>query len=848
MLKYADKTNFVLNLAISLIAHYGELLPLIIRVPASDVPNVPKSNRDHVLLLNPSVMCLCGLFIGRPCLVAGQYVLTAWPAPSLQPTAVRIPAQIMKILNLTKGDLIDIGPFSAKKQEADVVHFKFREWRKHQNDEDFVKFLKRRINERYFHTGNVIHFSYYGRPVELLVSDISPKKEEKHSVVIGKHVADLTDLSETLGSLNISQTSNDTSQFSVDLGSEENLSFTSPVLSSQRTPMKNIDANLQSTPSSKIETEMSSPRTPHQDLSFQSNFQTPVITKNTKNHFSDFVMVTLNTQVILEEESDSLEMKGKNEIHGIRFEDIGGLSSQIAAIKEMINLPLKSEELFKRYGLPRPKGILLFGPSGTGKTLLTRAVATEVSASVFTLSGPEVWSKFFGETENKLRSLFTEAAARSPSVILIDELDALCPKRANAQSEQEKRVVATLLTLMDGFNSDNEKVLIFGVTSKPDSLDPALRRPGRFDKEIEISVPNAADRLDILQRLLDKVSHKLSGEELHQIADSAHGFVGADLAALCQEAGLHAVKRSEGKAPVTLEKVDIAHASSIVKPSAMREVQLEVPKVLWTDIGGQDDIKLKLRQAVEWPLKHPEAFERMGIQPPKGILMYGPPGCSKTMIAKALATESGLNFLAVKGPELFSKWVGESERAVRELFRKARAASPSIVFFDEIDALAIERGSSSGSSNVADRVLTQLLTEIDGVEKLKDVTVIAATNRPDMIDKALLRPGRIDRILYIPLPDAKTRDEIFRIQFRKMPISENVVISQLVERTDKFSGAEVTAVCHEAAMFALQENIHSCSIESSHFDLALNLVSPRIGDDLLAFYDNYHQKSGLHNV
>uniref|UniRef100_A0A4W6BP65 non-chaperonin molecular chaperone ATPase n=1 Tax=Lates calcarifer TaxID=8187 RepID=A0A4W6BP65_LATCA len=542
----------------------------------------------------------------------------------------------------------------------------------------------------------------------------------------------------------------------------------------------------------------------------------------------------------------------------VTYSMIGGLSSQLDVIRETIELPLKHPELFCNYGIPPPRGVLLYGPPGTGKTMIARAIANEVGAHMTVINGPEIMSKFYGETEARLRQIFTEASQRQPAIIFIDELDALCPKREGAQNEVEKRVVASLLTLMDGIGSESHsgQLLVLGATNRPHALDVALRRPGRFDKELEVGVPGAAERADILQKQLSSVPCSATTEEMTQLADAAHGYVGADLAAVCKEAGLHALRRALGGShqpsdqqlmgTVTVTLQDLQWAMSVVKPSAMREVAIDVPKVRWSDVGGMEEVKLKLKQAVEWPLRHPEAFTRMGIQPPKGVLLYGPPGCSKTMIAKALANESGLNFLAIKGPELLSKYVGESERAVREVFRKARAVAPSIVFFDEIDALASERGSSSGSGGVGDRVLAQLLTEMDGVEQLRDVTVLAATNRPDMIDKALMRPGRLDRIVYVPLPDAPTRREIFSLQFRNMPVAQNVSLDDLVTRTNKYSGAEITAVCREAALLALQEDIKAQHIEARHFESALNTVKPRIPDSLIQSYISYQQQhSGL---
>ncbi|KAM4670678.1 ATPase family gene 2 protein homolog A isoform 3-T3 [Amazona ochrocephala] len=541
----------------------------------------------------------------------------------------------------------------------------------------------------------------------------------------------------------------------------------------------------------------------------------------------------------------------------VKGTDGAELTAQGSTVSSDVHEPnLERSDLDTR--IRPPRGVLLYGPPGTGKTMIAKAIANEVGAHVTVINGPEIISKFYGESESRLRQVFAEASLCQPSIIFIDELDALCPKREGAQNEVEKRVVASLLTLMDGIGSEGSEgqLLVFGATNRPHALDAALRRPGRFDKEIEIGVPNAQDRLDILQKLLKKVPHSLTAAELTQLADSAHGYVGADLAALCKEAGLYALRRALGKRPNVLDNEvagsvmiafnDFLQGMNDVRPSAMREVAVDVPKVSWSDIGGLEDVKLKLKQAVEWPLKHPDSFIRMGIQPPKGVLLYGPPGCSKTMIAKALAHESGLNFLAVKGPELMNKYVGESERAVREIFRKARAVSPSVLFFDEIDALAFERGNSSGAGNVADRVLAQLLTEMDGIEQLKDVTILAATNRPDMIDKALLRPGRIDRIIYVPLPDAATREEIFKLHFQSMPVSNEVCLAELVQRTQKYSGAEITAVCREAALLALQEDIHAKSIMGQHFQYALTIVTPRIPDSLIQFYADYQQQSGLH--
>ncbi|KAG0036591.1 spermatogenesis associated protein 5 [Podila clonocystis] len=576
------------------------------------------------------------------------------------------------------------------------------------------------------------------------------------------------------------------------------------------------------------------------------------------------------------------------------YEQIGGLGAQIKTVREMVEIPLHNPQIFTQFGLRPPKGVLLYGPPGTGKTLIARTVAKATGAFLTVINGPEIISKFYGETEAKLRAIFEQAADNSPSIIFIDEIDALCPKRDEAASEMEKRVVATLLTLMDDSGvtgPTGPRIVVMGATNRPNVLDEALRRPGRFDREIEIGIPDSRARCEILTALLKKIPNTLTPAEIDHLASISHGYVGADLAAVCREAGLKTINRIMGKRhpffaqdggeaasalqdqframsvsgakrddPSTEEQgleellvsaQDMKLAMTDVKPSAMREVMIEVPKVLWSDIGGQAEIKQKLKESVEWPLQHPEAFIRMGIRPPKGILLYGPPGCSKTLMAKALATQAGLNFIAVKGPELFSKWVGESEKAVREVFRKARAASPSIVFFDEIDALTVKRGGGDdGGSSVADRVLSQLLNELDGIEPLVNVTVVAATNRPDIMDPALMRPGRIDRILYVSPPDLASRTEILRLQIetKKMACGPDVVVADLALRTEGCSGAEVVALCQEAAMKAMEESLEIECVSKRHFDQALAAMTRRITPEMIRFYDEFRQKSGLKSV
>eukprot|EP00794_Sanderia_malayensis_P007314 gene7315-8132_t len=549
---------------------------------------------------------------------------------------------------------------------------------------------------------------------------------------------------------------------------------------------------------------------------------------------------------------DSGEAHSQKE-SSVSYKNIGGLARQIEEVREMIEMPLIFPDLYRTCGVSAPRGIILHGPPGTGKTMIAKAVANEIQVHCIVINGPEILSKFYGETESRLRGIFEEADKKAPCLIFIDELDALCPRRDDVTNETEKRVVATLLTLMDGSASSSSlgKVLVIGATNRPDSIDPALRRAGRFDREIEIGVPNSSDRADILEKLLSKTKHTLSDRDISSVAQSAHGYVGADLSAVCKEAGLIAMKRlfrndevntlSVDPEEFHIDLKDVHDALRKVTPSAMRAISVDVPKVTWNDIGGQHDVKQRLKEAVEWPLKHPQAFDRLGIRPPAGVLLFGPPGCSKTLLAKALATESGLNFISIKGPELFSKYFGESEKAVREVFHKARATAPSIVFFDEIDALGVQRDGGNKSS-VGERVLAQMLTEIDGIEGLQGVLVMAASNKPHLIDDALLRPGRIDRIIYVPLPDQATRREIIDIQFKKIPVGEDVACDELVRETEGYSGAEICAVCREAAMFSLRESLDAAIVSKRHFTEALRMVKPRLDAKTLEFYEEYAAK------
>jgi transitional endoplasmic reticulum ATPase len=515
----------------------------------------------------------------------------------------------------------------------------------------------------------------------------------------------------------------------------------------------------------------------------------------------------------------SVPKTGNKAIPRVNYEDIGGLRHEIQKVREMIELPMRHPEIFDRIGIEAPRGVLLFGPPGTGKTLLAKAVANETNANFYSIGGPEIMSKFYGESEERLRETFKQAQENAPSIIFIDEIDSIAPKREEVSGDVEKRVVSQLLTIMDGLESRG-KVVVIGATNRPDALDPALRRPGRFDREIEIGIPDQKGRHEILE--IHTRGMPLTEEvKLSSIAKVTHGFVGADLEAVCREAAMKSLRNvlpeinlEESKIPVeTLNKIkikpqDFETALKEVQPSALREVYVQSPNVKWTEIGGLESIKEELREAIEWPLKHSDLFTEADIVPPKGLLLYGPPGTGKTLIAKAVATNSDANFISIKGPELLSKWVGESEKGIREVFRKARQASPCVVFFDELDSVAPRRSSSgSGDSHVGDRLVSQLLTEMDGLQDLNGVVVIGATNRPDIIDEALLRPGRFDRILEIPLPDNDSIKEILKIHMVRKPIDKSVELNKLVELCKGLSGADIAALVNAAALSAIKEHI-----------------------------------------
>ncbi|XP_042348888.1 ATPase family protein 2 homolog isoform X2 [Plectropomus leopardus] len=684
----------------------------------------PKSCRSTLVQMSLNSMKSAGVCIGRPVLLsspAGQEVCLGWPVATFPGGKVGLQKCAQNNLRVKSGDEVTLHPLTGPVLQAEEVILSNRSKDETLETDEFKNFFLRSLVGNIILPGNVIPLTYFGRSCSLRVDAIrredgltihrplpppglSPDPEES-SVMNSVLDSTSADLSLQLSLLTVDDNSAD--------GAPSTPGDTSGPAAS--TPRRPAHLSSPSSPSAPCTPSYNSQNPPawsaehavcvESSLSSDQTEQIPTAPPDGFLSTDSFYCISSSTKVSFRDRAGLQDPDTEAKRSKVTYSMIGGLSSQLDVIRETIELPLKHPELFSNYGIPPPRGVLLYGPPGTGKTMIGRAIANEVGAHMTVINGPEIMSKFYGETEARLRQIFTEASQRQPAIIFIDELDALCPKREGAQNEVEKRVVASLLTLMDGIGSEGHsgQLLVLGATNRPHALDPALRRPGRFDKELEVGVPGAAERADILQRQLSFVPCSATTEEVTQLADAAHGYVGADLAAVCKEAGLHALRRALGGShqpsdqqltgTVTVTLQDLQWAMSVVKPSAMREVAIDVPKIRWSDVGGMEEVKLKLKQAVEWPLRHPEAFTRMGIQPPKGVLLYGPPGCSKTMIAKALANESGLNFLAIKGPELLSKYVGESERAVREVFRKARAVAPSIVFFDEIDALASERGS-----------------------------------------------------------------------------------------------------------------------------------------------------------
>jgi len=580
------------------------------------------------------------------------------------------------------------------------------------------------------------------------------------------------------------------------------------------------------------------------------------------------VVVTDSTEIELSErpaEDIRAGVEGERPTPSVTYEDIGGLDSELEQVREMIELPMRHPELFQQLGIEPPKGVLLHGPPGTGKTLIAKAVANEIDANFQTISGPEIMSKYYGESEEKLREVFDEAEQNAPAIVFIDELDSIAPKRGETTGDVERRVVAQLLSLMDGLEERGD-VIVIAATNRVGAIDPALRRGGRFDREIEIGVPDKEGRKEILQ-VHTRGMPLADGVDLDQFAESTHGFVGADIESLAKESAMNALRRIRPEIDLEAQEIDadvlealqvtendFKEALKGIEPSALREVFVEVPDVTWNDVGGLEDTKERLRETIQWPLEYPEIFREMDLQAAKGVLLYGPPGTGKTLLAKAVANEAESNFISIKGPELLSKWVGESEKGVREVFSKARENAPTVIFFDEIDSIAGERGRTTGDSGVGERVVSQLLTELDGLEELEDVVVVATTNRPDLIDSALLRPGRLDRHVHVPVPDGDARRAIFEVHTRNKPLADDVDLDALAHDTEGYVGADIEAVCREASMAATREFIGTVSAEEApksvgnvritaeHFEQALEEVTPSVDEDVRRRYEEIEEQ------
>ncbi len=571
------------------------------------------------------------------------------------------------------------------------------------------------------------------------------------------------------------------------------------------------------------------------------------------------VQVLPDTEIIIKEEPVDEEEDGGQPLSTISYEDIGGIGEQLQKVREMIELPLKHPILFRRLGIDPPRGVLLYGPPGTGKTLIAKAVASETKANFTSINGPEIISKYYGESEKQLREIFDEAAANAPAIIFIDELDSIAPKREDVSGEVERRVVAQLLTLLDGMQG-RDNVIVIGATNRPDAIDPALRRGGRFDRELEIGVPDKNGRAEIIG--IHTRGMPISDDfDVDWLLDNTHGFVGADISALVREAAMKALRRylpdidlDEEHIPAeVLEKMEVRMADfklaiKEIEPSALREIYLEVPEVSWEQVGGLSEVKERLKESIEWPLTKPEMFEHFGITPPRGIVLFGAPGTGKTLIAKAIANEAKANFITIKGPELISKWVGDSEKAVRELFKKAKQSSPSIIFLDEFESIAGVRRSNTGEgSDVMNRVVNQLLSSMDGVDSMEGVIVVAATNRPEMLDPALLRSGRFERVLHIPPPDIDSIKAILKIHSEPMPLGK-FKIEELAPKLVNYTGADIEAICREAALISMRAG--KKSVSKKHFEEAINRVRPTITEEMMDYYNRMEARltSGLESV
>ncbi|CAM9679839.1 unnamed protein product [Lampetra planeri] len=845
---------------------------------------LPLLCRGDLAQLSVATMTQRRLSIGRPALLCSphaQTVCVAWPASGVPTGRIRLQPRALASLRIAPGQEVCVQPITGPVLPAQLLELVMS--RRRFSVIDFCSIcavvVSCRLEEgKVLLPRNVLSFNYFGRPYDLQVvavrgqgggaeKDVDPnyascfEAEPSGSNSSGRSppLQQEVPVTGVPGPVSASSESEGVPAF------DEN-AFEGNICARLEDMALQTSPETSWSPDSKADAVHPPPGSdaslpPCQDAAFDVVKTAPCFC--VKFHVGDLFCISKGTRVKVELGNAPSTTVLQQQQQPVTYADIGGLGPQLQAIREDIELPLLHPEVFTQLGVCPPRGVILHGSPGTGKTMIAQAVAHETRAHFYLVNGPEIFNRFYGESEARLRKVFQEASLNPPALVFIDELDALCPARGDGGGGGDdvgRRVVATLLTLMDGLGSERSRgqLLVLAATNRLHAIDPALRRPGRFDRELEVPPPDATGRRAILERLLGRTGlpHVVTGPEVAALARATHAYTGADLTALLKEGGMQALRRARRHesdpsdaslcATAMLTTGDLWRALKDVRPSAMREVTVDVPAVQWGDIGGLEDVKTRLRQAIEWPLAHPEAFMRLGVTPPRGLLLYGPPGCSKTMIARALATESHLNFISIKGAELLSKWVGESERAVREVFRKARAAAPSILFFDEIDVLAGHRGSSAGSSGVSDRVLAQMLTEMDGIQPLNDVVVIAATNRPDAIDQALLRPGRIDRILYVPLPDFTARAEILRLRLKGVPLAPDVCVDALARDTHGYSGAELVCVCREAAMLALSEDMSATSIAVRHFHGAVSIVTPRISTDMLQYYRDYQQRSGLH--
>ncbi|GFN81813.1 spermatogenesis-associated protein 5-like [Plakobranchus ocellatus] len=855
-----------------------------------DGTSVTKSirDRDSAVWLAIQTMQMCGLSIGQPCVVNKQVIKRTWPHKSMALSSVALSQPSLKELSKSKDDYVSVERYVPDDATiATSVKLNLTEDNPLFETDEFAAFTSGYLDGKFITEGSPLIIRYFGQVCHCYVASLSYLSSVPISSISqgsSEAIAPSTPLKST--------TEKDSSLYSTPVSTSSTPDDNAlKQTSSPDNSLSDSIASLKISSPCESPSLTSTPKVPQRQ--HYPNLVTPV---RAESHQAGLPSLPVFARVSSEETvfsviglsaEESNEVDSQRPIHQLCLDDVGGLSTQIKELKTRITRALHAGS--------STRCLLLYGPAGTGKSLLIKALMADLGLPTMVVAGTDIWSKLFGEAESNLRKIFKTAQERAPSIIVIDDIDVICPKRSQSSSgQQEHRIVGTLLSLIDDMSSKknmskplvllgvtnnkegldpalrragrfgceieigvptapqrteknmSKPLVLLGVTNNKEGLDPALRRAGRFGCEIEIGVPTAPQRTQILHCLLRHIAHTLSEVDIGTVAANAHGYVGADLAALINEASLHALtsnnlQHGTNQQHNTVSLEDLVYAGLHVKPSALREIQLEVPQVHWSDIGGMSEVKMRLREAAELPLSHPEVFKNLGIEPPRGLLMYGPPGCSKTMVARALATECKLNFLAVKGPELFNQYVGESEKAIREVFRKARSAAPSIIFFDEIDAIAAKRGSSSGGSGVDDRVLTQLLTEMDGLEFLKDVFIMAATNRPDKIDNALLRPGRFDSLVYVPLPDASTRHEILQKKFQKMAVGQSVSLEALVRATEDYSGAEVIQVCQEAALCALRENLKASTVQQQHFEAALEKVKPQISPELLQIYNKFSQ-------